>query len=273
MASVLDRLSLDFDTTRFANTIVLSEKARNFLNTSPVEVSPWVKEELASGSSINRTDYFQNPVSSPISALTSNVNSLITTCTDDPDTYFTLEGAAESAKNLANSANSFLVELNEFLGHTNRMSGVSEATFDEATDSFKPDYQSAISMGTYLLTLTANTDGVRDSSPVMGMFTSLYISDEISANSWSIGNSTILITTTARDTITSSQLETANTKINNFMGFLHTRRTSDINYYNETESIMKDYQFLNSIESSGSTERNIILDKIGTDKLKSLLNS
>jgi hypothetical protein len=277
MANVLGRLSLNgFDTTKFGDDTKLSEKANNFLNTSPVKLNSVSQTDLESGS-ISRTDYFQNPVSSFVASLTSNTNLIIAVCLDDPTTYFIQEGASDKANNLANTANSFVAELTEFLAHTNRISGISPpySETDEVNETgiFKPDYTTCMAVGSYLMMITANTDGIRDSSPMLGMFTSLYIEDELFANNWHVGNSTVFITTGDRTAMTPEEIEVVNTVIKQANTLISTRRVSDENYYYEAERIVSDYELLNSFETAGSTERNLINNKIGTTKLKNILNS
>ena len=276
MANVLGRLSLNgFDIGKFGDDIKLSEKANNFLNTSPVQLSSASKADLESGS-LSRTDYFQNPVSSFVASLTSNTNSIIAVCVDDPTTYFTQEGSSDKANNLANTANSFVTELTEFLAHTNRISGISlpYSETDEVNETgvFKPDYTTCMAVGSYLMMITANTDGTRDSSPMLGMFTSLYIEDELFANNWHVGNSTVFITTGDRTAMTPEQIEAVNTVIKQANTLISTRRISDENYYYEAERIVSDYELLNSFQTAGSTERNLINSKIGTTKLKNIIN-
>jgi hypothetical protein len=276
MANVLGRLTTNnFDESKFGDDINLSEKANNFLNTSPMSLSVTAQTDLENGP-LSRTDYFQNPVSSYISSLTSNTNSIIAVCVDNPNTYFTQEGSSDKANNLANTANSFAAELTEFLAHTNRISGISPAysETDEINETglFKPDYTTCMAVGSYLMMITANTDGVRDASPILGMFTSLYIEDELFANNWSVGNSTVFITTGDRTAMTPEQIEAVNTVIKQANTLISTRRVSDENYYYQAESIAADYELLNSFQTAGSTERNLINSKIGTTKLKNIIN-
>ncbi len=268
MASILDRVSSSYDTTNFGNDINLSEQAKNYLNAAPVKVATWVKNDLANGS-ILKSDYFQNPVASYISAITSNVNSIISVCTDDPDTNFPNANAA--VKDLANTANSFLTQLNSFLGHTNRLSNVTDEIIDPITGVLKPNYSMCISTGGILTTITANTDGVDDASLILNNFTSLYIEGELSSNSWSIGNSTVFLSTVANTTTTTSQINEIATKLNVANTLIYTRRTADETYFYTSQQIVEEFQFLNSLQRSGSTERNLIQNKIGTTKLKDSL--
>ena len=269
MANVLGRLTTNFDESKFGDDINLSDKAKSFLNTNPIKIQPWVASDLANGS-IVRTDYFQNPVASYISSISSNVNSIITLCTFDPANSYPL--ATAEVKNLANTSNNFITQLNLFLDHTNRISGVSEEIVDTNSGALKPNYQSCIGTGGILLTLTANTDNVRNATPILNQFTSLYISEELSANSSLIGNSKISLQTIP-SSLTGSQVNQIIGIINTANTLIYDRRTSDENYFYESQQIIKDFQFLNSLQNAGSTERTLINSKIGTSKLKNSIGS
>ena len=267
MANVLDRLTSTFDTTKFGTDINLSEKAIAFLNSNPIKVSAWAANDLSNGA-VTRTEYFQNPVASIITSISSNVNSIISFCTSDPANNY--PSATASVRNLANSSNSLITQLNLFLDHTNRISGVSEDIVDTTTGGLKPNYQSCIGSGGILLTLTATTDNVRTAEPMLKHFTSLYIEDDLSANNWNIGNTKNSLQTVPSSLI-SSEVNAMNVIINTANTLLYTRRIEDENYFYGSQQIINDYQILNSLENSGSTERNLISSKIGTTKLKTSL--
>jgi hypothetical protein len=243
--------------------------AKQFLNTNPIKVSAWAANDLSNGA-ITRTDYFQNPVSSIITSISSNVNSIITLCTNDPVNNYPL--ATSTVLNLANSSNNLITQLNLFLDHTNRISGVSASAVDTTTGGLKPNYQACIGTGGILLTLLAATDNVRTAEPMLNHFTSLYIEDELSANSWNIGNSKVSLQTVP-SSLNSSQVEAMNVIINTANTLIYQRRTGDENYFYTSQQIINEYQLLNSLQNSGSTERNLIKNKIGTTKLKNSIGS
>jgi hypothetical protein len=266
MAKVIDRLGSSFDSSKFGEDINLSDKAKNYLNTAPLSIPEWMKSDIANNS-VSRTDYFRNPVSFQVSEITSNVSSIISICTDDPDTNFIL--AAPAAKNLANTANTLKDELVTFLSHTNRLSGVSNF----ADDPTKPHYTTAMALGGIALTITSSTDSVNDASPILNNFTSLYIGDELSSNSWNIGNSTVFLTEVDKTTVTTLQLNEIRDKINSAYLLVSTRRAYDESHFNRTQELIEDFQFLNALNNSGSTERNVINSLVGTTKLKNIVGS
>ena len=270
MTRVIDRLNSNFDSNKFGTDKNLNDKAKNYLNASPISIATWAKNDLANGS-INRADYFQNPVISTISSITSNVNSIISVCVNDPVNTFSL--ASAEAKDLANSSNTLISELLEFSKHTNRISGVSSPSANTEEEALKPNYISCISVGSAILTITANTDGVSDATPILNNFTSLYIETELQANNSVIGTIETVLTETDTNTLTTVQLQDFRDKINTAYNLIYSRRTSDENFFQTSQQILDDFQFLNSLQNVGSTQRNLINSKIGTTKLKNDLIS
>jgi len=116
MANVLNRLTTTFNSTKFGDDINLSDRAKAFLNTGPIKISSWAASDLANGA-VTRSDYFQNPVASYVSSISSNLNLIITLCTSDPANNYPSSTAA--VQNLANSSNNLVTQLNLFLQHTN----------------------------------------------------------------------------------------------------------------------------------------------------------
>lgn len=270
MTRVIDRLNSNFDSNKFGTDKNLSDKAKNYLNAAPISIATWAKNDLANGS-ISKTDYFQNPVISTISSITSNVNSIISVCVNDPANTFSL--ATSEAQDLANSSNTLISELLEFTKHTNRISGVSPPSANTEEEALKPNYISCVSVGSVVLTITANTDGVSDATPILNNFTSLYIETELQANNSTIGNIKTTLTETDTNTLTPIQLQGFRNQINTAYNLIYSRRTSDENYFYASQQIVEDFQFLNSLQSAGSTERNLINSKIGTTRLKNNLSS
>jgi hypothetical protein len=64
-----------------------------------------------------------------------------------------------------------------------------------------------------------------------------------------------------------------NVIINTANTLIYQRRTEDENYFYTSQQIINEYQLLNSLQNSGSTERNLINSKIGTTKLKNSIGS
>lgn len=266
---ISSRLNSSFDKSKFGDDIKLSDKALNYLNAEPIKLDDWIKTDLANGS-ISRTDYFANPVVEYITGMSLNVNTIIQICTNNPETNFPL--AVNEVYSLANSSANLIIQLQQFLNHTNRISGVSDGDSNTEIDGLKPTYASCVSVGGILTTVIGPADKIKDSSLILNNFTSLYINEELDSNNRSIGNSTVFLSG-ADDATEPSAINLIKDKINMANTLLYTRRTSDENYFLESQRLLNDYQLLYSLQNSGSTERNLIKNVIGTQKLKNIASN
>jgi hypothetical protein len=277
-ANVFNRLSFSFDTGKFGDAIFLSDNTKDFLNTQPVSLETWQKNDLANGTIIV-TNYYKNPVLNVCNQLqssTQNLYSLMLTIT----AYDTADGAA-----LSSSANTLLTEIELFKQHTSNVAGVTKAEATVPEDGSPvieyPDYDSAVQLGQDLLMLLNNTDGIQDSSPVLGNMTSLFIGDEIAANLTIITgdyptlnaslyldvNSNVVsnITTTSANLII-SHLQTAS-------GMLSTRRLHDWNFFRQGSILLEDYSRIDKLENVGNTQIYLITNLIGTDEYKQKISA
>ena len=144
-----------------------------------------------------------------------------------------------------------------------------------------PDYDSAVQLGQDLLMLLNNTDGIQDSSPVLGNMTSLFIGDEIAANLTIItgdyptlnaslyldANSNVVsnITTISANLIV-SHLQTTSEMLN-------TRRLHDWNFFRQGSILLEDYSRIDKLENVGNTQIYLINNLIGTDEYKQKISA
>jgi hypothetical protein len=277
-ANVFNRLSFSFDTGKFGDAIFLSDNTKDFLNTQPVSLETWQKNDLANGTIIV-TNYYKNPVLNVCNQLQSNTQNLyglMLTIT----AYDTADGAA-----LSSSANTLLTEIFLFKQHTSNVAGVTKAEATVPEDGSPvieyPDYDSAVQLGQDLLMLLNNTDGIQDSSPVLGNMTSLFIGDEIAANLTIItgdyptlnssiyldggGNVMSNITSSAANLIV-SHLQTAS-------GMLSTRRLHDWNFFRQGSILLEDFSRIDKLENVGNTQSYLINTLIGTDEYKQKISA
>ena len=279
MASVYERLNFSFDTGKFGDSINLSEGTKSYLNTAPVKLETWQKSDLANGS-IVRTDYFKNPMITVTTRLSDNVN-VMNQIVQTIDTFDNGSGTAMKA-NLTN----LIIEIRNYLSHTSNISGVTEARANVSETSnvitHFPDYDKAVSAGEQILMLTNATDGVANTVPLLGNFTSLFISDDITANANNIINDLVTVRNSIRieviggETPTSSNISnlsanlittiTSNVVAANTL--LSTRRLHDWNFYRNSLNILDDYNKINSLGRVGNTQKYLINNLVGTDKYK-----
>jgi hypothetical protein len=279
MASIYERLNFSFDTSKFGDAINLSDNTKSYLKAAPVRLETWQKDELANGS-IVKTDYFKNPMINVTTRLSDNVNTM-NQIVQSIDTFDNGSGTAMKA-NLTN----LIIEIRNYLSHTSNISGVTEARANISDTSnvltHFPDYNKAVSAGEQILLLTSSTDGVANTVPLLGNFTSLFISDEITANANNIINDLVTVRNSIRieeiggETPTSSNISnlssilittiTANVVAANTL--LSTRRLHDWNFYRNSLNILDDYNKINQLGRIGNTQKYLINNLVGTDKYK-----
>jgi hypothetical protein len=279
MASVYERLNFSFDTGKFGDSINLSDNTKSYLNAAPIKLEDWQKSDLANGS-IVKTDYFKNPMINVTARLSDNVN-VMNQIVQTIDTFDNGSGTAMKA-NLTN----LIIEIRNYLSHTSNISGVTEARANVSETSnvitHFPDYDKAVSAGEQILMLTNATDGVANTVPLLGNFTSLFISDDITANANNIINDLVTVRNSIRieviggETPTSSNISnlsanlittiTSNVVAANTL--LSTRRLHDWNFYRNSLNILDDYNKINSLGRVGNTQKYLINNLVGTDKYK-----
>ena len=279
MASVYERLNFSFDTTKFGDSINLSDNTKNYLNTAPIKLETWQKNDLANGS-IVKTDYFKNPMINVTARLSDNVNAM-NSIVQTIDTFENGSGTA-----LKTNLTNLIIEIQNYLSHTSNISGVTEAKANVSETSnvilHFPDYNKAVSAGEQILMLTNATDGVANTVPLMGNFTSLFISDEINANANNIIVNLVTVqnslrtettggetpVTTIVSNLSSSLITSLTANVASANTLLSTRRLHDWNFFRNSLNILEDYNKINSLGRVGNTQKYLINNLVGTDKYK-----
>jgi hypothetical protein len=198
--------------------------------------------------------------------------------------YDTANGAA-----LSSSANTLLTEIFLFKQHTSNIAGVTKAEATVPEDGSPvieyPDYDSAVQLGQDLLMLLNNTDGIQDSSPVLGNMTSLFMSDEIAANNILITNDYPTLNVSLRSeldlegnvsimsNISVSAANTILTHLQTASGMLSTRRLHDWNFFRQGSILLEDFSRIDKLENVGNTQSFLINTLIGTDEYKQKISA
>lgn len=263
MASIYNRLGYNFDTAKFGNDANLSSGANNFLNNSSVNLSQWQVDDIASASA---TGYYQNPYSSVLSNITIVLNGMAANCSSN----VTFNVAPTQANTLFTSITNTLTTISDFVTHTNYISGVQKSDNGE----LYPDLNTALAIGRQVLALTNKADQTQNNVPILGNFTSLYIRDDVNLrcntiiqDSITLGNSLSVVDGNTYSNISVSSINTIITDVNSLQSLLATRRNGDINFYQNSLAVIRDYQTVLTFSSVGSTQ-NSLLQIVGTTKLK-----
>lgn len=274
--TISDRLTLDFDTTRFGGAYYISNSAANTLSSFSDELTDWQKQELASGS-ISLSKYYKNPVADACANLINTVIQIRNFCSYDPEVRFPNNFA--EAISTASSANGTLIQLLNFKYHTDNISGLSalsgntEAVVDAANI---PTFDSAMTQGQEVVRILYQTESVNNTMAILGCFTSIFVNEELKANSNTItlcykdlANSYDEFTLTSN--IANANLISISSDLQNVNSFVYTRRTSDWDFFKQQKNILNDYYTVNKFNSLGNTENYLINNFIGTDFLKNKL--
>lgn len=283
-----DRLGFNFDKTKFGNALTVNGLAESFFKKNPIKISDW-QQNLLKGKSYG--NFFQNPVSEFSNDLKNGLikirNVMCEIIAANANTIFHLGANIPTGKAnseyltiCTNTANSTISILNSFNSHTDRISGVTVSTTED------PDYEKAISLGTTIARYANAIDGIKDFSPILGTFTSLFIGDDlknltvdinqkktlsgnsIGPNFWAntdYYDSTKLIFTNQ------DALNYANT-VNSISEFVSTRIEHDKNFYKNSMKVMTDQNKINQLVSIPNPAAIVLVrDYIGTEELKKLL--
>jgi len=264
MSSIYNRLGYNFDTTKFGDDVDLAPAANNFLNNSSINLSQWQVDDIATSTT---TGYYQNPYSSVMNNITIVLNGMATNCNTSTVTF---NVAPDQANTLYTSVINTLTSVSNFVTHTNYISGVERS----ANTVLYPDLNTALSIGRQVLSLTNKADQTQNNVPVLGNFTSLYIQDDVNSisntiisGSITLGNSLYLVDGNTYSNISISSINSIITNVNSLQSLLTSRRNADINFYQNSLAIIRDYQTVLTFSSVGATQ-NSLLQIVGTTKLK-----
>jgi len=267
MSSVFGRLGFNFDTDAFGDAQYLTSGALKTLNAAPVTIPDWQIDALAAGA-VNKNDFVKNPHVGVCATLTSNVNAIKAITTNDPANNFPLILDTSYVQAITTAANNYIIELSAFKSHTDNISGLG---VESANAMSIPDYDLAVSVGQQILRITNVSDGVSNSTPMLGSFTSLFIGDELAANNTTINQDYVTISSLVRPNnmcyLSQAQAITIANHINTANSLINTRRTHDWNFYAKSVEIVNDYLVLDRFNNLGNTQTYLVNNYIGTETL------
>jgi hypothetical protein len=279
MSSIFGRLNFNFDETKFGDSIYLSDGAKKYLNSAPTNLQTWQINDIANGN-IELSDYYKNPVINVTIQLLNNVYTLNAVA----NTIEFFDNVVDS-QNLISGLANLVIQIEEFRKHTNNVSGVNTAvstTNENGTDAIEyPDYDSAVNLGQQLLLLTNASDGVQNSTPLLGSMTSLFVGDELSSNLTILKNDLPIVNSSLRldgpennvySSLTSTQVNNLINHITTANTLVAGRREHDWHFYRTGLEILDDYFKVRKLTNLGNTQSYLVNNLIGTDKYKNNLS-
>jgi len=259
--SIFDRLGYDAANTSSIVT-PLSANVISTMNGLPPLLNTWQTADAANNIV---GGYFKNPVANVTQSIWNVANSIIV--------ISDLNVVANLA-NVSLSANALNLAANNFYSHTNRTSGVSPDD-DEPT---LPHFKSAMAVSKVIMYITFQSDGIQNNAPMMGNFTSLIQANNLMISYNTISNYANTIANsinhgTYTTNLTTIQINTIQQEMNTITNLMNSRRTSDVNFYYNSRAIVNDYNNLKQFSAPGQSESYLYNNYIGTDKLKTRINS
>jgi hypothetical protein len=262
-------------------TTTLSANVQAQMKMVPSLVNSWQQQDIANS---DTGSYFQNPVASGITTINLAANTVISagnTINCSTNQISTLVSSVYNTSNTIINTTS-----PAFLYHTNRMSNV----VDIGTDMTNPHYKTALGFGKIIMYIVNKTDNVQNNAPMIGSFGSIFAANIISSNantflslSRSYANTitansytdpgTGLTTTTYSSNITLVAAQALFDVANNVYNLMNNYRTQDYNFFQNTKSVVNAYNNVSGFNQLGQTEKDLINNNIGTDKIKTRLNS
>jgi hypothetical protein len=238
------------------------------MNTLPQLLEPWQQTDIAND---DVGGYFQNPVGTVVNSIWTTSNTIIA-----------ITGL--SSTNISQvfvAATDLCAAANSFMSHTNRLSGVEEVDANTAT---LPHYSTAIGTGKLLTYLVYQSDGVQNNAPIIGNFTSLFTESDLTTHSQtilsypatiqnSIDTSTDGFITSYTSNLSQTVANSMAAEMNTIADFMNSRRNGDVSFYTNSQEVVRDYKNVREFSGMGQTQTDLVNNYIGTDKLKTRLNS
>jgi hypothetical protein len=299
MATLFDRTGYNFnDTSGLVNT--LPNTAINQLNTAPALLpNQWMVNDLVND---DAKGYHVNPLAASCNTIWASSNTLInitsslqgsgnltalwSTINLDLKAIAGYNVTTGDAENPPIVTTKYTGQMEEFLAHTYRISGVVPITANVDAAS-KPHLEQAMQIGRALMYLVYQTDGREDNAPMLGSFTSILVANTINE----YANIIVSYANTINASITESvggtppddlfiirtsnlSYATVNTiasTANSLITLVRDRRVHDENFYTNSNQLVNDAKSIRRYASLGTSESSLIDNLVGSDKLKSRL--
>ncbi len=265
--SVYGRLGYNFDSTQFNGADILSQGVLNYLGNTSIHLSSWQIDDM-SNSMVG--GYYQNPHQYILASLSIYLDGIYQIANTANISYTNAPVTSNNLLPLLTSTSSSIIS---FTNHTNNLAGITRSS----NTSLYPDFGSALAVGRQILNITNTTDSIQNNTPILGNFTSLYTGNTLSSLNISIikdyatlNNSISIVSGNAVSNISNSAMNTIINDIQSLQTVMDTRRTADCTFYQNSLSVMQDYQIVLQFSNIGATQ-NSLITLMGTPKLHNRL--
>lgn len=225
--------------------------------------------------------YYQNPVVAYLNTIkiTANTiciaiaNAYTSTGTDVNDQPLPPSYYGPSLSSITTAANNVINAANNMIFHTDKVSGVTPMEGKEDTH-INPYYQTLTAYGKQAIYITNQTDGIVDNSPILGSLTSLLVEPQF--NSYA---SNVALYLTKVNTIIAANSDPTGaitgilSGLNGIKSFMDERQGHDVAFFTNVKNMVNKFNQMRSFSNSGETEKYLLNNVVGTDKIKSRINS
>ena len=266
---IYTRLGLNFPTEKFGEAETLTSGAANTINlitNNTPKFEDWQIADVQAGSPA-RSTYFKNPYTSNLTSMNVSIASI------------KVSANLANLSNVFTAANNFTLAIGSFHYHTNNVSGL-----NVVSDPSCPSYDTASGYGQMNMMNLTKTDGKQsNTSSILGSFTSLFIKDEIQANTnqfiyygAELANSLVIVvgndgmgnpTTNISSNLSSSEISNIVSYINSTTSQLNTRTSHDKTFYQNSVEVTQDIAFIQQFNNLGNTQKYLLNNIIGTNYL------
>ena len=271
--SIYGRLGFNStDATTNATVSNYSSSVANNMALMPPLLNTWQTEDIATS---NVGSYFVNPVAAVTATISSTMSS-INAATIGINVQSTISSTVTQAlHDLGNTAASAVSTASNYLYVTNRESNV----VDPGTDVTTVHYRMAIGYGKIMSYITYQSDDVQNNSPIMGNFTSITLGNTLNTLSNTLSTQQIALSASITmgspntSTFTLSQTQALQNTVSSINTLMTKYPAQDNSFFANTKLVMADYSVVSSLGDMGATETLLVNNYIGTDKLKTRINS
>jgi hypothetical protein len=245
----------------------------------PPIINEWQAKDLSNN---DVGGYFQNPVYEYANTIKLKSDAIYQACNvatastgNDPDT-----GAPNpprytgpSLTALMAASNSVTISANTMIFHTNKISGVTPIEGKDDVD-VNPYYQTATSYGKQAIYITNQTDGIVDNSPILGSMTSLLVVPEFQNYASNVTSFlTVVNTIISANSDPTGAITGIVSKLNEMKSFMDERWGHDVAFFANVKNMVNRFNQLSSFSNAGETEKYLLNNVLGTEKIKSRINS
>ena len=226
--------------------------------------------------------YYQNPVVAYLNTIKITANTICiaianayTSTGTDPITDMALPPSyyGPSLSSITTAANNVINAANNMIFHTDKVSGVTPMEGKEDTH-INPYYQTLTAYGKQAIYITNQTDGIVDNSPILGSLTSLLVVPQFNSYASNVAlYLTKVNTIIAANSDPTSAITGILSGLNGIKSFMDERQGHDVAFFTNVKNMVNKFNQMRSFSNSGETEKYLLNNVVGTDKIKSRINS